>query len=552
MFSFREKIQTFLKPLSQGVDFEVTYPRPEFGHYATNVAFLRAKQGGGAPNEIAQEIITALRADPVSQNFFGELSVAGPGFINMKLAQSALNQGLKDLVLGDLANFGQNNFGGGKKVNLEFISANPTGPLVVVAGRAAAYGDALARILDFSGFKVTREYFINDAGRQVDILGRSVARRYQESAGLKVDFPDDFYQGDYVVQIAKDLQESGIFSGSVEDFEDLAKVAQDFAIEKIINQIKETTEKFGIKFDNWFSERKELQDSGKVTAVLKELTAAGHTYEEGGAVWFTGTKFGLEQDIVVRRSGETQMTTYIASDFAYAKSKAERGFDLNIYLFGADHHGDVPRVYAGVEALGLGREKFKIILHQMVLLKKGETLVRMSKRKGEVIFLADLLQEVPVDVVRFFFLMQSLDTQTEFDLDLAKELSNKNPVYYAQYAQARVRSIEKKIVAGGLSWRDQVLGELDQPGQELVVEIYRFPEVIEAIAKDLQVHRLTTYISELAGKVHHFYDNHRILTGREEVVFETDGPGNMAVLWASAEVLKKALTLLGVSTPEQM
>lgn len=496
-----------------------------------------AKQRGEDVTKVAEDIAGKIKSDKLSS-----VSVAN-GFINFtfkpKVVQkSVLNETKKDL-------------GKGEKVNIEFVSANPTGPLPLGNGRSASYGDALANILSFSGYDVTKEYFVNDIGNQIETLGESVARRYLEMDGKEIDFPENMYQGEYISEIAKEMKAEDIYKDSLDNFDSLKDTAKIYARDKMLGKIKDTLHRFGLKHDVWFSEAT-LKEG--IDEVLKELESKGLTYESEGALWFKGTQFGLDKDVVIRKSIGDKPTTYVLSDFAYARNKFERGFKRNIYLLGADHHGDVARIQAGISALGLPQEAFNFLVYQLVTLKQGGEAIRMSKRKGHFVTLDELMDEIPVDVIRLFFLMKSLDKHMEFDLDLAKEQSNKNPVYYIQYAHARTKSLVGVVEEKGLAAEEGSIENLkEKEAVEVMALMARFSEVIEDVSKNLQVHQLVTYAYEMASAIHHFYDTHRVMTSKDDKFeFAENGESNMRLLVAGGNLLGKILNLLGVSAPEKM
>src|SRR3989344_5473760 len=407
---FREEIIEKLKRITpKDVPTSVSFAPGEFGDYSTNLALILSKKEGKNPMDKAEEIIAVLKKDKKLTKIFSEIKAVTPGFINFHLSKASWKDGVQEILKKE-EKYGAGNFGQGQKVNIEFVSANPTGPLTLGNGRSAAYGEALARILSSFDYKVTKEYYVNDFGRQVRILGESVARRHLELEGRVIDFPEEMYQGGYIAEIAKDIKKGGAYHGSLDDFEELTVQAQKYAVNKMLQQIKDSLGRFGVKFDEWFYESA-LVEKNELKAVLNFLEF---------------------------------------NNFAYARNKERRKFDKMIYIFGADHHGDVARIKAGLKALGLNEQKFVFISMQLVtLLEKGEA-VRMSKRAGQFVTLDELLEKVPADVAKFFFLSKSLDTHMEFDLELAKEQSNRNPVYYIQYAFVRLKAILAKAKGGKL------------------------------------------------------------------------------------------------------
>lgn len=528
-----------------------------FGDYSTNVAFALAKKLQKTPMEIAEKLGEAIVNSPEME----QVKWAG-GFINFYLSKQYLNDSLAEIYLQKYIAIPQAQLK--QKINLEFVSANPTGPLTLGNGRASSYGSTLASIFRAVGHEVTKEYYVNDIGRQVEKLGESVGRKFLQLSGREVDFPEDLYQGDYIMELAQKFKDQDIYPGGLDNQELLFQTARDFALTENLNSIQDALKRFGVEFDEWFSE-KSLHDRGELKEVMDWLTAHDLVYENEGALWFRGMEFGLDADVVVRKSNG--LTTYLMSDFAYAKNKLARGFDKNIYIFGADHHGDVIRLKAGLRALGLmaaptstsrgsdqsvGREKFEFILLQLVALKQKGEAVRMSKRAGRFVTLDELLLEVPADVVKFFFLMKSLDTHIEFDLDLAKEQSSKNPVYYIQYAYARINSIFNKAKEQGIEMNadldsKKLAGLESETELALVRKILRLPEIVMDTAGDYQVHRVAHYAMELAAEFHKFYDSMPILSAEPAV-----RDARSALAAATQIALKQSLTLMGLNSPEKM
>lgn len=546
LIMFKIEIEKKLKEsISKEVPFLVSFAPGEFGDYSTNLALVWAKREGRNPLEVAEEIIAKLKEDKKFVKTFSEVKAVAPGFINFSLSEKSWKEGVEEILKKE-GKYGQQNLGKGKKINLEFVSANPTGPLTMGNGRSAAYGESLARILNFFDYRVTKEYFINDLGRQVRILGESVARRYLELEGQAIDFPPEMYQGAYVTEIAKEFKKEGAYHGSLDNFEELAKQAEKYAVEKMIRQIKDSLGRFGIKFDEWFPESS-LESSGELKEVLNFLEFNNLSYEKEGALWFKGSEFGLDKDVVLKKSDG--YTTYLLSDFAYARNKDRRKFFKMIYILGADHHGDVPRIKAGIKALGLDESKFTFLLMQLVtLLEKGET-VRMSKRAGQFVTLNELLEKVPADVAKFFFLSKSLDSHIDFDLELAQEESNRNPVYYIQYAFVRLKSILRKAQEGKIKVAKKLSKDVSwhKGGGNLIRKLTQFPEILEKIAKDYQIHQLTTYALDLAGLANRFYEKSKVIGAEPKLE-----KARLALVKASTIVLGRSLELLGLSLPEKM
>ena len=543
---FREEIEEKLKKIApKDTSFSVSFAPEEFGDYSTNLALILGKRRGKPSMQAAEEIIAELKKDKTISKIFSEIKAVPPGFINFRLSERSWKEGMEE-ILNKEEKFGRQNLGQGKKINIDFVSANPTGPLTLGNGRSAAYGESLARILNFFNFKVTKEYYINDIGRQVRILGESVARRYLELEGRVADFPEEMYQGAYIAEIAKDFKKDGACHSSLDNFEELAKQAEKYAVEKMIGQIKDSLNRFGVKHDVWFKESG-LLENNELKDVLNFLEFNNLSYEKDGALWFKASEFELNQDAVIRKSDGH--TTYLLSDFAYARNKTKRKFDEMIFIFGADHHGDIPRIKAGLKALGLNPTKFTFLLMQLVnLLEKGES-VRMSKRTGKFVLLDELLEKIPTDVANFFFLSKSLDSHIDFDLELAKDESSHNPVYYIQYAFVRLKSILVKARENKIKVSKKVVEDVSwhQWESNLVRKLTQFPEVLERMAKDYQIHQLTTYALDLAGLVNRFYEKSKVI-GAEPKLEKV----RLSLVKASATVLGKSLELLGLSLPERM
>lgn len=524
--------------------WQVNFAPEGFGDYTTNLAMTEAKRSGRVPQEAGRELAARFKKNRWFKKNFSDIK-AERGFVNFYLSDSAVKKGLNEII-SRKERYGSSKKGRGEKINLEFVSANPTGPLTLGNGRSASYGSSLANLLDFLGYRVTKEYYLNDTGRQVEILGESVARRFLELNGRPTDYPQELYQGGYIADLAKEFKKEGVYHGSLDDLENLAKTAKAYAIEKLTASIRESLRRFGVNFDVWFSESG-LEKSGELQNLFNYLEFSRFLYKKDGAVWFKATGFGLAQDVVLKKSNGA--ATYLASDLAYAQNKAKRGFRRMIYIFGADHHGDVDRIKAGLRALNLDESKFKILLYQLVTLKeKGET-VRMSKRAGRFVTLDELLKEIPPDVARFFFLTKSLDSHIEFDLELAKEASARNPVYYLQYAYVRMASVLKKAAEGKIrAGKKTTAGYVWQKEEtNLIRKLIKFPEVLDKIADDFQIHRLAAYLLETAALVNKFYENCRII-GEEKKKEKT----RLVLARASAWVLRNGLRILGLSVPEKM
>ncbi len=484
----------------EGASFEKP-KRKEFGDLATNVAFLLAKVLRQSPVSIAQELVKKLSAFPQ----FERVEVAGGGFINFTFNTTFYGELLKEVVEED---FFVSEVGKGERVLLEYVSANPTGPLHVGHGRGAVVGDVLSRVMKITGYRVEREFYINDAGRQIYLLGLSIYLRARELKGESVELPEDAYRGDYIVEVARELLKVKPDLLELPE-EEAIKVAAEFGKEVLLERIREDLKELRVEFDNWFSE-KSLYERGEVEEVLNILKEKGLIYEKEGALWLKTTLFGDDKDRVVRRSNGEY--TYFASDIAYHYDKIKRDYDRAIDVWGADHHGYIKRVKAAVEALGKSPNWLEVILIQLVKLFRGGQEVKMSKRKGDFITLRWLMDEVGVDAVRFFFLLKRHDTPLDFDIDLALSTKSENPVYYVQYAYARLCSILDKAKEEGFRPSKENLELLkSQEERELITRCYLLRYELEAVARKREPHRLTYYLMELASALHRFYNKHRVI-----------------------------------------
>lgn len=527
---------------------EVQLERPRHegqGDWASNIAMLMAKRLGLRPRDVAAEIVSRIGTDPHLE----KIEVAGPGFINFFVTNLWVRDVLEAAVK-SRENYGRSEQGKGKKVQVEFVSANPTGPLHVGHGRGAAVGDMTASLLEYAGWQVEREYYINDAGLQMNLLGQSTQARYFEILGCpeKAPFPENGYKGDYIYELAREvLERDGKVYLDV-PLEESFPVFQEHAATTILEGIREDLSRFGVHFDVWFSE-KSLYEKGLVESALSFLKERGHAYEKDGALWFRTTAFGDDKDrVLVRRNG---VTTYFASDVAYHKDKFDRGFDLVIDVWGADHHGYVPRMKAAVEALGKDRDALQILLIQFVNLLRGGQQVSMSTRSGEFVTLKEVLDEVGVDAARFFFAMRRCDSHLDFDLELAKRASTDNPVFYVQYAHARIQSIMREAASRKMEIPDPSSVDVDlllEPEEKaLAKRIARFPEEVEKAASELAAHRIAFYAYDLAADFHAFYNAHRVL-GVEEPLSKA----RLCLVEATRVALTNALAILRVEAPERM
>lgn len=554
---------------------QVTRPKDKaHGDFACNVALVLAKRAGRAPRELAQAIVEQLPQD----NLIARAEIAGPGFINFYLKAGA-SLHIIDTILEQGEDFARNTLGQGQRVQVEFVSANPTGPLHVGHGRGAAYGATVANLLDAVGYKVHREYYVNDAGRQMGILATSVWLRYLELAGEAFEFPTNGYQGDYLWDIAATLHRdhgdsyhqpaSAVFADIVPDepaggdkerhIDALIERAQtllgdnryrfvfELALSTILDDIRDDLEKFGVTYDEWYSERS-LVERGAVTIAVERLREAGYLYERDGALWFRSTAFGDEKDrVVVRENGQS---TYFASDIAYHMDKLERGYERVIDVWGADHHGYVPRVKAALQAIGDDPSRLDVLLVQFANLYRGGEKVQMSTRAGEFVTLRQLRKEVGKDAARFFYVMRKCEQHLDFDLDLAKSRSADNPVYYIQYAHARVCSVMRQLEEKGLHFDPgaAALGRLTQTHeQDLVEALTRYPETLETAAVNKEPHLLAHYLRDLANAFHTYYNAHQFLVEDNAV-----RNARLKLVLAVRQLIHNGLALLGVSAPETM
>ncbi len=532
-------------PSAEIVEAEVEEPKADsHGDFSTNIAMVMASAQKMPPRKIAQ-VITGHIQDP--EGILEKTEIAGPGFINFFLKTSAWHAVLQKIHAAD-TRYGATDIGKGQKFQVEFVSSNPTGPLHVGHGRGAAVGDAVANILAFCGYDVEKEYYINDSGRQIHTLGRSVYLRYQEMLGQKVTFPDECYQGDYIRDLAAEIKMEQGDALLSQPQEDALMICARFAAAKILAGIREDLKTFGIEFDCWFSEQS-LYDSGRVDQILDNFRNQGIIYEKDGALWFKTSDFGDEKDrVVVKNNGET---TYFASDIAYHQDKYDRGFERVVDVWGADHHGYIPRMKAAVEACGHRRDQFDVILVQLVnLLRAGEP-VAMSTRAGKFETLRDVIDDVGRDAARFIFLTRHFESALDFDLEVAKQKSNDNPVYYVQYVHARISSIVRKGKERGtpdVSWDDQAVARLEAPEEiDLIKSLARYPNVLAGSAKNMEPHRVTYYLMNLASAFHTYYNKHRVLSDDPQLQC-----GRLNLVLAVQKVIRNGLTLLGVSAPDKM
>ncbi len=517
----------------------------KFGDLAVNIAMTLSKEAGKAPRALAELIAEKLRG---ADKDIVSVEIAGPGFLNIRYS-NAFWQDTVRLVEERGSAFGASDSGKGRKVLLEYVSANPTGPLHIGHGRGAAIGDTLARLMRCAGYDVHTEYYINDAGRQMRLLGLSVWLRVLELAGKPVDWPEDWYRGSYIIDLAREVLEKfpDIFSKNEDESVD---VCFEYAMNSILDGIKQDLADFRVEHQEWFSE-KSLVNSGAVDAAFARLEKSGYSFEKDGALWFRTTELGDDKDRVLRKSDGT--LTYFASDIAYHNDKYERGFDLLVDVWGADHHGYIPRMRAAVNALGREASSFDVVLVQLVNLLKAGELVAMSTRAGQFETLADVVKEVGADAARFMFMSRKSDSPLDFDLDLVKQRSMDNPVYYVQYAHARIRAIWRKAGEQGVTLPEKSRPEdlaLLNEGQELQLMrlMDNLTDVVAASAAGLAPHHLSYYLTELAGVLHSYYSAVQVLNAPDQRLVAA----RLALLRAVGLVLKNGLNLLGVSAPEAM
>jgi arginyl-tRNA synthetase len=546
------------------------------GDYASNLAMTLARAARCKPRDLAERIAAVMETDARVTR----IDIAGPGFINFHLGADAWH-GVIDDILTQGDKYGRSNLGNGQRVQVEFVSANPTGPLHVGHGRGAAYGAAVADLLQAVGYAVHREYYVNDAGRQMDILATSVWLRYLELGGEEFDFPANGYQGDYVQDIAATLRrEHGdvYHHAAAEVFADLppdapaggdretyidALIARsrlllgdnryrfvfELGLNTILDDIRDDLALFGVNYDEWYSERS-LVESGAVNRAIERLRHSGHVYEQDGALWFRSTDYGDEKDrVLVRDNGQA---TYFASDIAYHMDKLERGFARVIDIWGADHHGYVPRVKAALQALGDDPARLDVLLVQFAVLYRGGEKMQMSTRSGEFVTLRQLRKDVGRDAARYFYVMRKCEQHLDFDLDLARSQSNDNPVYYIQYAHARVMSVFRQLQEKQLQWDraagGNALDALNEPHeQELMIALSRYAEVLEAAALNHEPHHMTHYLRELANAFHTYYNAHPFIVADARL-----RNARLNLIEATRQVIANGLALLGVSAPDTM
>lgn len=557
--TFTQKLQSLIERAVRNVADEVNFvlpddiqvklerPRdPKYGDWATNIAMQLAKKMGLAPRELAEKIIELVKNNELIKS----ASVAGPGFMNFFLSSSWIKETIS-AVLTKRDDWGKCNIGNGKKVQVEFVSANPTGPLHMGHGRGAAVGDIIANILSFAGYSVSREYYINDAGLQMELLGRSVRARYFAHFG-KADLaplPEDGYQGDYIAEVATVLADEYGDSLLTMDEEESVKIFSKKSSDYILNSlIKKDLADFGVHFDVYYSE-KSLYENNLVYPAVEILRQRGYAYEQDGATWFRSTEFGDDKDrVLIRANG---VPTYFTSDIAYLKTKYDRGYEKTIYVWGADHHGYVPRIRSANKAMGFADDGIDVLLIQMVNLVRDGVPVQMSKRAGTIVTLKEIVEEVGRDAARLFFVLRRCDSTVDFDLELAKKASSENPVYYIQYAHARISSIKRELQIRGLSMPE--LNEIDLSALEdessvaLAKAISRFPDEIALAAREAAPHKIVYYATNLAEAFHAFYNSSRIIGSPDSIA-----KSRLLLMEATQITLRNAMSILGISAPDRM
>jgi arginyl-tRNA synthetase len=540
----KDYLYQLFKDLESKLDFIkaenviLTIPKQkEHGDFATNYPFLLAKELKKNPKEIANQIVANLND---FQNALEKIEVAGNGFINFKFKNDFIVKSLNQ-ILDQSSNYGKSNKYSGKKAQVEFVSANPTGPLTVGHGRNAVFGDTIANLLAAVGYKVEREYYFNNAGRQMRVLADSVRLRYLELLGEKIDFPEDYYQGEYIIDIAKKIYDEK--KDELKNSDDLSYF-KEIAEKEIFEDINKTLNRLGIHFDNYFNENS-LYETGKIEEVINQFKAKGYCYEKDGALWLALTKLGMEQDkVIVKSTGEP---TYRLPDIAYHIEKFKRNYDLMVDIFGSDHMATYPDVLAGLKILGYDTSKVKVLIHQFVTIVKDGEVVKMSTRRANFITLDQLIDEVGADVVRYFFLMRSISSHLNFDLGLAKKQTDENPVFYLQYAHARICGILRLASEEGKNLGRKFDLLKTEEEIDLIKHLLNFPDAVLKSAENFDQLILISYLHELAELFHKFYHEHRVLGQEEELT-----SARLSLCKATQIVLQNGLSILGITAPERM
>jgi len=540
----RAKAKGELKLDTQPVITLETPKDKNHGDMSSTFALAMAKIEGKSPRKIAEIVLANLQDE---EGIIAKTEIAGPGFINFFLKQDRWRKTLFDID--DQAHeYGLKDIGKGERVQVEFVSANPTGPLHVGHGRGAAVGDALANLLAAVGYDVQREFYINDAGRQVRLLAQSLYARYQQVLGHDVPFPEDGYHGEYIAEVAREFIKVHGSKFLNKPLDECAAIFADFGKDAMLADIRTDLEAFGVRFDVWFSEKTLLAD-GSVQRSIEELKERGFAYEQDGALWLKSTAFGDDKDrVIIKKDGEY---TYLASDIAYHRNKLARGFTQLVNIWGADHHGYIPRVQAVIQAFGHRSDSLHVLLVQLVSILRHGQPVPMSKRAGNFVTLRDVVQDVGADAARYIFLTRKTDSHLDFDLDIAKEQSRENPVYYVQYAHARIASVFREAETRNIPVpaRDTVKIDLldTEEEQNIIKALAKYPEMIEEAALAYEPHRLTFFLQDLAGLLHNYYFKHRIIT---EDLARTGA--RLFLMKQVKTVIQSALKILGVSAPDKM
>jgi len=537
-------VQAELVEEQQIPNFVLETPKEKaHGDYATNIAMQLTKVARKPPRQIAEAILENFRSENVH---VAKTEIAGPGFINFYMNHAYLSEIIPQAIqAGD--QYGQTNFGQNKKIQVEFVSANPTGSLHLGHARGAAVGDALCNVLDMAGFDVSREYYINDAGNQIANLAYSIEARYKQALGIDAPMPEDGYHGQDIIEFGQQLAaEAGDRYVHMEESERF-QFFRKYGLEKELAKLKKDLKDFGVEFDVWFSETS-LYENGKVEEIVDKLRERGYVFDEEGATWLRSTDFGDDKDrVLIKNDGSY---TYLTPDIAYHQDKFSRGFQQLINIWGADHHGYIPRMKAAMQSLGYDADQLHVIINQMVSLYQGGEKVKMSKRTGKAVTMRDLMEEVGTDAVRYFFTMRSSDAHLDFDMDLAVSQSNENPVFYVQYAHARICSIFRRAEEEGLNWKGEQadLSLLNSEKEvELLNKVGQFPEEISLAAEQYAPHRVVRYVHELASLFHSFYNAAPVITEDVEL-----SKARLQLLEAVRITLRNALRVIGVSAPEKM
>ncbi|WLV24237.1 arginine--tRNA ligase [Aciduricibacillus chroicocephali] len=515
----------------------------QHGDFAANIAMQLARIAKKAPRQIAEDIVNTLDKSKASVD---EIEIAGPGFINFFMKEDYLGDLVK-LILDEKADYGKTGAGNGQRIQVEFVSVNPTGDLHLGHARGAAFGDVLCNVLAAAGYDVDREYYINDAGSQIDNLAKSVDARYFQELGEDREMPEDGYHGEDVIGIAKALVMEYKESWTEKSEEERLDFFKEYGLKYELNKLRVDLDRFGVFFDNWFSERSLYKD-GKIDDALRKLAEGEYTYQKEGALWFRSTDFGDDKDrVLIKNDGNY---TYLTPDIAYHKDKLDRGYDKIINVWGADHHGYIPRMRAAIQALGYPADKMDVKIIQMVNLFEGGEKMKMSKRAGKLVALRDLVDEVGVDAVRYYFLTRSNDSQLDFDVELARSQSNDNPVFYVQYAHARICTMLKQAESKGFN----VDGDFDaslltsEKELDLLKQLGAFPQAVADAAEKFAPHKMTQYVFELASALHSFYNAEKVLDPENKELTQS----RIALMRAVRITLQNSLKLLGVKAPEQM